>query len=172
METEKLMKERYSVRKFDSRPVEPEKVEAILAAAQAAPTARNLQPQRLLVLQSREALEKLTHVTGCSYGCTLAVVVCYDENLCWHRGYDGKSSGDIDATIVATHMMLAAWEEGIGSTWVMAFDPQALRREYYLPENIQPTAILVMGYAAPDAQPSPNHTATISREEMVVGESF
>lgn len=172
MDFMELAKARYSVRKFDPLPVEEEKVEAILAAALAAPTAKNLQPQRLLVLKSREALEKLTHVTGCTYGCPLAFVVCYDESVCWHRSFDGKSSGDVDASIVTTHMMLAGWEQGIGSTWVMAFDPAALRREYHLPENIRPTAILVMGYAAPDAVPSPNHAASITRDQMVAGESF
>ena len=58
-----LAKERFSVRSYSPKPVEPEKVAKILEAAQAAPTATNSQPQRVYVLQSPEALEKIRRVS-------------------------------------------------------------------------------------------------------------
>ena len=86
--------------------------------------------------------------------------------------YDGKPSGEVDAAIVTTHMMLAAASLGIGTTWVMHFDPAAVRAEFALPENYIPTAILVMGYPAADAAPAPAHSENKPMEELVKFNKF
>lgn len=158
-----LAESRYSVRKFSPRPVEQEKLEAILQAGRAAPTACNLQPQRVLAIQSPAALETLQKCSVHHFGETLALLVCYDKTECWTRGYDGRASGETDAAIVATHMMLAAWELGIGSTWIMHFIPRAVRTEFHLPDHVEPAAMLLMGYPAEDCAPSPMHG---SRKEL------
>lgn len=151
-----LMKERYSVRKFEERPVEKATIERILAAGMLAPTAKNLQPQRILVLDEKERLEALDRCTACRFGAPAVFVVCYDADACWKRGrYDGKPSGETDAAIVTTHMMLEAAALGIGTTWVMHFDPAALRREFSLPASYEPVALLVAGYPIPRPTPSP-----------------
>lgn len=163
---------RYSVRKFRPDPVEPEKLNLVLRAGHLAPTACNLQPQRILVLTGAEALEKLRNCTTCHFNAPAALLVCYDRTECWKREYDGKSSGDIDASIVTTHMMLEAASLGIGSTWVMHFSPAAVREEFEVPEQLEPTAILVLGYPAEDAKPSSRHTEFRPLEELVVQEHF
>jgi nitroreductase len=83
--------------------------------------------------------------------------MCFKARRRWKREFDGKTSGDIDASIVATHMMLQAWELGIGSTWIMHFIPEAVSEEFNLPENVIPVSILVMGYPAADAVPNVRH---------------
>lgn len=155
-----LAKARFSVRSFSERPVEQEKLHSILEAGQVSPTACNLQPQKILVLQSEDALEKYRRCTVCHFNAPLAILTCYDTSASWTREYDGKSSGDIDAAIVTTHMMLEAASLGIGSTWVMHFIPEAIREEFQLPEQYEPVSLLAMGYPAEDAQPSPGHTRT------------
>lgn len=90
----------------------------------------------------------------------------------WTRKYDGEQSGVIDASIVTTHLMLQAWNEGIGSCWVMHFDPFKMREEFNIPENIVPVALLVMGKPAPDAAPIPMHSAYRSEDETVVYDKF
>lgn len=173
MEFLQLAEARYSVRKFSSRPVEKASLERILHAAQLAPTATNAQPQRLLVLTEAESLAKLSQCTKYHFHAPAAVIVCYDTRVCWVRkDYDGASSGIIDASIVTTHMMLAAVEEGLGTTWVMLFDPAALRELYALPDYIEPVAILPLGYPAEDSKPSPKHEASRPLEDIVVYESF
>ena len=162
-----LVEERYSVRKFSNRPVEQEKLDLILRAGQLAPTACNLQPQRIYVIRSEEALEKLQRCKTSHFGETLALLVCCDTEACWKRDYDGKPSGDIDASIVLTQMMLAAWEQGIGSTWVMHFIPEAVREEFGLPNREEPVGLLVMGYPAEDAVPSAMHFRRASLETNV-----
>ena len=68
--------------------------------------------------------------------------VCYNKNECWTRRYDNENCGAIDASIVTTHMMLQAWELGVGSTWVMHFNPFKMREAFEIPENVEPVALL------------------------------
>ncbi len=101
------------------------------------------------------------------FNAPLALLVCFDKNECWKREYDGKSSGDIDASIVCTHMMLEAAELGVGSTWVMHYIPEAVKTEFELPDNLESVALLVMGYPAEDIKPSPLHFNKKAIEETV-----
>lgn len=162
-----LAKERYSVRRFKPDPVPDEIVNKIIEAGLVAPTACNIQPEKIVVIRSEEGLEKLRRVTECHFGAPLAFLVSYDASLIWRRKFDGKSSGDIDASIVGTHMMLEAWSLGIGSTWVMYFIPEAAKCEFGLSETEEPVALLVMGYPADDAAPSRLHSLYRDRKEIV-----
>ena len=78
----------------------------------------------------------------------------------------------MDVGIVTTHMMLMAASLGVGTTWVMHFDPAAVRTEFSLPENFVPTAILVMGYPAADAAPAPAHSEKKAMDELVFDNKF
>ena len=88
------------------------------------------------------------------------------------RPYDGAQCGVVDASIVTTHMMLRAWELGVGSTWVMHFNPFKMREAFEIPEDVEPVALLVMGYPAPDAVPNERHTAYRPMEETVYYNKF
>lgn len=157
MEFAKLAKGRYSLRKFSSRPVEQEKLDLLLEAAQASPTAKNLQPQRIFVLRSPSALEKAGRCTPCHFGAPVILAVGYDASAAWVRS-DGKNHGEIDAAIAAAHIMLQAADLGLGTTYVGVFDPERLRQE--LPElaGRTPIALLPVGYPAEGAHPNKLHT--------------
>ena len=106
-------KERYSVRSFSQQPIEDEKMQKILQAGQVAPTALNFQPQKIYVLKSEDALEKIRFLTKYAYNAPVVLLVCADERKAWHSRHDfGFSSGQMDASIVCTHMMLEAWRSG------------------------------------------------------------
>ena len=164
----KLCKNRYSVRKFSDKKVEEEKINIILSSAQVSPTACNKQPQKIYVLQSPEALEKLQKCKTSHFGETLAFIIIVDKTKCWVREYDDQSSSYVDGSIVTTHMMLAAHDIGIGSTWIMHFIPDAVRSEFSIPENEEIISILVMGYPAPDSKPSSQHYDKKPLSETVV----
>ena len=168
----KLAEERYSVRKFEKRPVSKDDMDLILKAGYLAPTGCNLQPQRILVIEGEEALNKLRRCTKCHFDAPVALLVCYEKGGCWKRGYDGKLSGEIDASIVTTHMMLEAANIGVGSCWVMSYDPGAVRREFNVPDEYESTALLVMGYPAADAKPYPGHSEFKDMDELVFRGSF
>lgn len=172
MEFQTLITERFSVRQVKKEPVKREHIDQILAAGHKAPTGCNYQPQRILVLESKAAMEKLADCTRCHFGAPMAMLVCYNRDETWKRPYDGALSAPVDAGIVATHMMLAAFEVGVGSCWVMHFDPAKMRNAFRIPENIEPYALLVMGYPAPEAAPLELHTKFRPMEETVVYETF
>ncbi|WMJ24431.1 nitroreductase family protein [Paludicola sp. MB14-C6] len=168
----KLAEERYSVRNFSNKAIEKSVLDKILKAGHLAPTACNRQPQRILVINSEEGIKKLRKCTECHFGAPAAILICYDKNECWQRKYDGKASGDIDASIVTTHMMLEATVLGVGTTWVMHFIPEAVREEFAIPTNIEPVALLVLGYPAPNAKPFPGHTQFRPLEDLVLYNEF
>ncbi len=168
-----LAKNRYSVRKFKDQPFEDEKLQLILQAGHVAPTAANKQPQRILVIKDQQGLNKLKDCTSSHFNAPLALLICYDKTVCWQRArFDGKNSGDVDASIVTTHMMLEAADIGIGSTWVMHFDPQKIRELYHIPENYEPVALLTMGYPADDAEPSERHFQVVNMDDIVFYNDF
>jgi nitroreductase len=162
---------RYSVRNFLDRPVEQEKVDLILEAARRAPTAANRHPQRILVLSGNEQLAKMDCCTSCRFGAPLAFLICFDRRYTWVRSYDQQHSGWVDASIVTTHMMLQAADLGLGSTWVMWFDPAETRSRFKLPDELVPVAFLPAGYPGPEALPSDQHADRLPLNEMVVESS-
>lgn len=167
-----LAKRRYACRQYSDRKVEPEKLQQILEAGRVAPTGANRQPQRLVVVQSKEGLEKLTHCTR-DFGAPLAIIVCADTDEVWTRKYDGKRIGDIDASIVTDHMMLCAASLGLDSLWICMFKPEAVREEFHLPDNVVPVNILLIGYGAGEpASPDRHDKLRKPLSETVFMESF
>ena len=164
--------ERYSVRKFLPQHLPQESVDAILKAGQLAPTGCNFQPYRVLVINSDESVEKLKSCTKCHFNAPSAFLICACAEEGWTRKYDGALAAPIDATIVTTHMMLQAHAMGLGCCWVMHFDPQAMRESVRIPAELDPIALLVMGYPAPDASPLALHSQYRPLEELAVYDSF
>ena len=157
MEFSELVNARYSCKKYDGRPVPPEKLTAILEAGRAAPTAKNGQEQRIYVLQSAEALAAFDTVSPCRYGAPTVIAVAFDKNNVFTYPGGTRDSGVEDAAIVATHLMLAAADAGVDSCWLNNFDPDKLAAALALPENEEIVMALDLGYAAEGAGPLPNH---------------
>lgn len=172
MEFTKLIEERYSVRSFKPGHLPEEVLEKILRAGHLAPTGCNYQPQRVLVLNTDESMEKLRACTKCHFGAPTALLVCHNTAESWVRKYDGALSSPVDAVIVATHMMLAAHNEGVGCCWVMHFDPAAVREAFAIPAGVEPAALLVLGWPAENAKPLTLHFQTRPLEETVVYDHF
>ena len=167
-----LAKKRYSVRKFREKPVESEKLDLVLQAGLLAPTACNNQPERILVVDDAGKLEQLKKCTPYTFGAPVVLMVCYDRSKSWKRGYDGDDSGAVDAAVVTTHLMLETAALGLGCTWVGSFDPAAVRREFSLPQELVPVALLPLGYPETDAAPSAQHGRRNPREEIVFRNHF
>ena len=163
MEFSEVIKNRYSCKKYDSRPVEEDKLTAVLEAGRIAPTAKNAQVQRIYVVRGEKNLAKMDEVTPCRYGAPVVLIVCYEaDNVYVYPG--GKlNSGSEDASIVATHMVLAAADMGIGSCWLNRFEGDKAKELFGIPENEVPVLLLDLGYPAEGAGPLPNH---FSRKEL------
>lgn len=172
MEFQTLITERFSVRQFKNEHLEKDVIEKILASSHLAPTGCNYQPQRILVLNTDEAMEKLSKCTKCHFNAPTAFLVCYNKDESWKRVYDGALSAPVDAAIVATHMMLCAHDIGVGCCWVMHFNPRAMRETFNIPSNIEPVALLVMGYPAHESKPLELHSKFRSMDEVVFYDTF
>jgi nitroreductase len=149
MEFSDLIRERYSVRAYQPDPVEDEKLEAVLEAARLAPTAANRQPFQLIVIHIQGREEELSDIYGKSWFVEppLLICACGLPDRGWTRR-DGKSYVDVDVAIVMDHLILAAANEGLGTCWVGAFDPDAAREVLDLPDDVEPIAFTPLGYPA------------------------
>lgn len=168
MEFSDVVKNRYSCKKYDpERQVAPEQLAAILEAGRVAPTAKNLQEQHVYVLQSEADLALVDELTPCRYGAPTVLVVTFDtENVYTYPG-DERDSGIEDATIVATHMILAAANEGVDSCWVNRVDPAKAKAKLGLPDNEEILMLMDLGFAAEGAGPLSNHTSRKPLEDTV-----
>lgn len=140
-----IAKKRYSVRQYEEKQVEEEKLLKILEAGRVAPTAANFQPQKLLVVREKEGLAKIAKATN-TFGAPLAILVCGDHNVAWERPFDGKNTVDIDTSIVTDHMIHQATELGLGTVWVCYFKPDVMKQEFNIPDNLELVSILFIGY--------------------------
>ena len=167
MEFKEVIKNRYSCKKYSDRQVEPEKLTAILEAGRLAPTAKNLQEQRVYVLQSADMLAKIDAATPCRYGAPTVLVVAFDSKNVFTYPGGKRDSGVEDASIVATHMILAAADEGVDTCWLNFLDPEKLAEALGLPENEEILMVMDLGYAAEGTGPLPNHSSRKPLDETV-----
>lgn len=142
-----LVTNRYSVRNFSSTPVEKEKIEYLLEAARQAPSAVNYQPFYLIVVEEDKGKEALHACYDRAWfkTATLYILICGDHSQSWKRK-DGKDFCDVDAAIATQHICLAAAEQGLGTCWVCNFDAEKCSDLFNLPANVEPFAILPLGY--------------------------
>ncbi|MBR4761190.1 MAG: nitroreductase family protein, partial [Clostridia bacterium] len=145
---------RQSTRKFGAKMPGDEAIAKILDAGRRAPTAKNVQPVTLYVLKSEKALAAVDNASPCRYGAPLVVMVGVDTNeACC---LDGHSTAEIDGSIAATHLMLAATDRGVDSIWIERFDRKILKDGLGIADNVFPVCLLPLGYRADDCPVSRN----------------
>lgn len=154
MEFYDVVANRFSVRSFSDRPVESQKLERILDAARRAPSAKNLQECRYIVVtdpKKRELLAQASFNQKFVAEAPVVIVCCSDtdrsEMRCGHPRFT------IDSGIAIEHLALAATAEGLGSCWIGSFDPAEVRKILSIPEAIEVMELLPIGYPAPDSKP-------------------
>lgn len=160
-----LAEARYSVRKFGTEKVKQEDLDKILEAARLSPTAKNLQRQRLLVINTKEGIEKIRECTQCDFGASTIIVISYEKDDEENESEFSRKYGLIDTGIVATHMCLEATNLGLGTVMVGLFDRELTAEKFNIPRKYQPELLLPIGYI--DRQPSILHTRRKSIEETV-----
>jgi len=151
-----LAKERYSVRKMSNKKVRQEDLDKILEAARLAPTAKNMQRQRLLVINTEEGIEEIKKCTPCDFGASTIIVISYEKDDAINESEFSRKYGLIDTGIVATHMCFEATQLGLGTTMVGLFDRELVKEKFNIPDKYQPELLLPIGYI--DRKPSILHT--------------
>ena len=165
MEFNHVIRKRTATRKFSDKKISGEDIEKILEAGNLAPTAKNLQPQFIYVIASDEGLENIDKVSPCRYNAKCCLLVCSDKEKAFQK--DEYSTYEIDATIVATHMILEATNLNIDTTWIEAFDHQETKKIFNIGDNLEPVCIINLGYKADDCPENPLHNQRKNIDEIV-----
>lgn len=149
---------RASVREYQDRPVEKDKVEKMLRAGMAAPTAMNRQPWHFVVVDDRTLLDSLATANpyaGMAAKAPLAIVVCGDMTKAIEG--NGRNFWIQDASAATENILLAAHAMGLGAVWTGTYPAEerceAVRRILRLPDSLIPLNTLVVGYPAGETQP-------------------
>ncbi|MFH1084199.1 MAG: nitroreductase family protein [Chloroflexota bacterium] len=155
MQFAEVIRSRYAVRAYQARAVEDDVLQRVLEACVLAPTAANRQPFGLIVARTAGREAELRRVYKADWFAAqppLVVVACATPERAWVRG-DGKNYADVDVAIAVDHLTLAAADEGLGTCWIGAFDPQAAREVFGLPAGVEPVVMTPLGYAADTPRP-------------------
>jgi nitroreductase len=154
MEFTELVKKRYSVRAYKSDPVEENKLHQVLEAARLAPTAANRQPFQIVVVHTAGRETELGRLYGRDWfvQAPLIICACGMPTKSWVRS-DGKNYNDVDVAIAMDHLVLAAANLGLGTCWIAAFDPAAVREVLGLPDDVEPIVLTPLGYPADELRP-------------------
>ena len=147
--------DRYSVRAYSDRPIEREKLDYILECARLAPSATNAQPWKIYVINDPQVRAGIQECYPREWfkQAPVLIVVCVNDGAAWIRNYDGKNHADVDGSIIAEHICLAAADCGLGTCWVCNFDADVCAGILELPKEWRPLAILPIGYPVSDSIP-------------------
>lgn len=143
-----LVSRRYSCRQYDStRPVHRDTVDAVIEAARLAPSACNKQPWTFVAVTDAEKRASILTKSRPSFvDAPVLIVACGHHAEAWHRPSDGKDHTDVDVSIAVEHLCLAAAALDLGTCWVCSFDVEATRNALSLPDDIEPIALIPLGY--------------------------
>ncbi|MBR5076397.1 MAG: nitroreductase family protein [Bacteroidales bacterium] len=163
----RILASRYSCHSFTNFPVSESKLDMILEAGRLAPSAKNLQPTRIWVVKSEEALARLRSVHPC-YGAPVVLIVGCRNEEAWTRESDGVNAAKTDAAIVLAHLMLTATDAGLANMWIWDFDPRKIREVFPEMREHGIYGLLAVGHPAKGAgDPTDLHSERKSIEEMV-----
>ena len=154
MEVYEAIRARHSVRSFRERAVEPAKLARVLEAAHLAPSARNEQEWRFVVvseLPKREALATQASTQAFMLEAPLIIAACAQTDGRVMRC--GQPAYPIDVAIALDHLSLAAVAEGLGTCWIGSFDPVKVRRILGIPQEIQVVELMLLGYPRETGKP-------------------
>lgn len=140
------IKDRRSIRRYKGEPIEKHDIEKMVKAARLAPSAKNLQPWKLVIVQHPKVLEEL-------------VPICQGQKFVGEAGAfvvgmeDGTKWSEVDLTIAMDHLSLVAVELGYGTCWIGAFDKDGLKKKIDLPEDYEPLVCMTVGVPARKPEP-------------------
>ncbi|MFO7638120.1 MAG: nitroreductase family protein [bacterium] len=151
-----VVRKRLSVRAYRPDPVPEEALARILEAGRLAPSAKNLQPWKFIIVtdpRQRELLVPACRGQKFLAEAPLVICACAVSEQAW-AGMGGYWSAEaVDVTIALEHMILAAAAEGLGTCWIGAFIEEEVRKVLDIPEGVKPIALTPVGYPAREAKP-------------------
>jgi nitroreductase len=145
-----VIKKRRSIRKYKSDPIPDALLVKILDAGRIAPSAKNYQPWRFIVVKDPEKKQQLVTASRNQQfvGTGACIIVgCALVDTAWGRMGGYMSSWSVDLTIALDHIILAAVNEGLGTCWIGAFDEVQVKNILNIPDPVRVLALTPLGYA-------------------------
>lgn len=149
MDVFEAIRTRRSIRRYENRPVEKEKLLKILEAARLAPSAANHQPSSFIVVTDPKVRGSLRSAYGQDWfiNAPMIIVACASPEMAWVRS-DREEYWKVDVTIAMQSLILAAWEEGLGTCWIGAFREEEVKKALKVPPKVRVVAMTPLGYPA------------------------
>ncbi len=148
MDVAQAIRRRYSCRHYEDKPLEPQKLQAVLEAARLAPSAKNLQDWRFVVITDKQARKKLAAAANNQTFLENAGAVIVACSVSDHVMRCGQAVGPIDVAIALEHMCLQATELGLATCWIGSFYPDKVKPIVGIPEGVTIIELLALGYPA------------------------
>ena len=148
MDIFEAIQKRYSCRSYEARPVEQSKLARVLEAARLAPSAKNLQDWRFVVVTDADTKAKLAEAANNQHFVGTAAVVLV---ACSNSDYVmtcGQAIGPIDVSIALEHIALQATAEGLATCWIGAFQAEKVRAILGIPKDVSIIELMPLGYPA------------------------
>jgi len=139
---------RRSIRSYNKKRVEKEKLRKVLEAARLAPSAANLQPCSFVVVTDIKVKESLRSAYSREWFVSAPVIIvgCVDPSKGWAK--EREEYWRVDIAIAMQSLILAAWEQGLGTCWIGAFNEQEVKRALGIPKDVRVIAMTPLGYPA------------------------
>ncbi len=149
-----VIQKRRSVRKYKEDPIPEKAFRRVLEAARLAPSGKNFQPWKFIIVKDKALKEKLAQASAGQFfmaEAPIIIVGCgFPDNCYAHMGRYMKS-WSVDVTIALEHLILQAQEEGLGTCWIGSFEEEEVKAILNIPENVKVLALTPLGY--PDEIP-------------------
>jgi len=154
MDVFEAIRTRRSIRRYQKKPVEREKLLRVLEAARLSPSATNSQPWKFIVVTDPEVKESLRAAYNRDWFISAPVIIvgCALPDEAWVR-HDGEEYWKVDLAIAMQSLVLAAWEQGLGTCWIGAFREEEVKKALGIPENVRVVAMTPLGYPAEEKGP-------------------
>lgn len=165
MDVFEAVRTRRSIRKYQAKPVEKEKLEKILEAARLSPSAKNSQPWHFIAVTDETYRKKLlpAYTRDWFVNAPVIIVACATPSKGWSRP-DGEDYWKVDVAIAVQTMVLVAQELGLGTCWVAAFKEERVKEALGIPEEVRVISMTPLGYPAEKKGPV---TERKQKEEIV-----
>jgi len=148
MDVSEAIRNRYSCRHYQDKPLEQDKLAAVLEAARQAPSAKNLQDWRLVVVTDKQTKEKLAVAANNQTFLEEAGAIIVACTVSDHVMRCGQAVGPIDVAIALEHIALQATELGLATCWIGSFYPDKVKPIVGIPDSVTIIELMALGYPA------------------------
>ena len=168
MELTEAIRQRYSCRNYLDKPIEKQKLELVTEAARLAPSAKNLQDWRFVVVTDTDTKTRLAQAANNQMFLAKAGAIIVACSNCTETMSCGQRIGPIDVAIALDHITLRATDLGLATCWIGSFYPDKVRPILGIPDEVDIVELMGLGYPADES----HQAVRVDMEQIVSYEKW